>query len=84
MPSGQEKGAMRTRPVRIALVVLGVVALLVGGLWIGQGLNLIGGSVMTGERTWFYVGTLVAILGVVLLVLGLRPARGKAGPRVRR
>jgi hypothetical protein len=85
MPSGQEKeSAVRPRPVRIALVVVGVVALLVGGVWLGQGLNLIGGSVMTGERTWFYIGTLVAILGVVLLVLGLRPARGKAGPRIRR
>lgn len=77
----KEELNMGSRPVRIILIVVGVVALLVGALWIGQGLNLIGGSVMTGDRTWFYVGAVVAIVGVVLLVLGLRRTRGAAGPR---
>lgn len=63
---------MHSRPVRIALIVVGVIALLLGGLWIGQGLNLIRGSSMTGEMTWFYIGVIVAIIGVILLVLGLR------------
>jgi hypothetical protein len=66
---------MRSRPVRIVFVVVGFIALLTGGVWIGQGLNLIHGSVMTGDRTWFYVGIAAVILGLVLLVLGLRPGR---------
>lgn len=68
---------MRSRPVRVTSIVVGVIALLLGALWIGQGLNLIRGSAMTGQMIWFYIGVLVAILGVVLLVLGLRhPGRG--------
>jgi hypothetical protein len=58
--------------VRIALLVLGASSLLIGTVWIGQGLNLIPGSFMTGNRTWFYIGLVVAVLGVVLVVLGLR------------
>ncbi len=63
---------MFRRPVRITMTVVGVLALLTGGIWIGQGLNVIPGSVMTGDKTWFYVGTIVVVVGVVLLVLGLR------------
>jgi hypothetical protein len=68
---------MRSRPVRITLIVAGIVALLIGGLWIGQGLSIIPGSAMSGDMTWFYVGVVVAIIGVVILVLGLRGARSK-------
>ncbi|QDP98380.1 hypothetical protein FOE78_22950 [Microlunatus elymi] len=71
---------MHSRPVRIAMIVVGVLALLVGALWVGQGLNLIGGSAMTGERVWIYIGAAVAAGGVVLLVLGLRRRHTTAGP----
>jgi type IV secretory pathway TrbD component len=59
-------------------VGIGVVALLVGLLWVGQGLGLIGGSVMSGARQWFYIGLVVALVGVVLLV---RSARRRPRPR---
>lgn len=75
---------MRSRMARIAVLVVGVVALLIGGLWIGQGLNLIRGSVMTGDRTWFYIGIVVATVGVVLLGLGSRRTHGGAGTPRRR
>lgn len=70
---------MSTQPARITAIVLGVIALVTGGVWIGQGLNLIPGSFMTGNRMWFYIGLVVAIVGIVLLVVGItrrRPARG--------
>jgi len=63
---------MISRPVRIAVIVVGVLALLIGGVWIGQGLNIIRGSAMSGDDTWFYVGIVVAVIGVILLVLGVR------------
>ena len=63
---------MTSRPVRITMTVVGVLLLLTGGIWIGQGLNLIPGSVMTGDRTWFYVGIVAVAVGLILLVLGLR------------
>ncbi|MEP6481287.1 MAG: hypothetical protein ABJA94_04690 [Rhodoglobus sp.] len=67
---------MTSRVGRIALIALGVIALLIGGVFIGQGLNLIPGSFMTGNRTWFYIGLVVALVGVLLLWLGLRRAKG--------
>ena len=63
------------RTARIALVVVGVVALVTGAVWIGQGLNLIPGSFMTGNRTWFAVGLVAAVVGVVLIATGVRRAR---------
>ena len=60
---------------RIALICLGVVALLVGGVFAGQGLNLIPGSFMTGNRMWLAVGLIVAIVGIILIVQGLRRPR---------
>ncbi len=63
---------MNTRVGRIALIVVGVVALLIGGVFAGQGLNLIPGSFMTGDRTWFYVGLVLLVVGVILVVRGLR------------
>ena len=57
---------------RIVLIIIGVVALLVGIVFGGQGLGLIPGSFMTGDRTWFYIGLVVAFVGLVLLLLGLR------------
>ena len=54
---------MTSRAARIALVVVGALAVLTGGIWIGQGLNLIPGSVMTGDRTWFYIGLVVLAVG---------------------
>ncbi len=68
---------MNSRTGRIALIVVGVIALLTGAVWAGQGLNLIPGSVMTGDRTWLYVGVIVGVVGIILLVLGLR--RPKSG-----
>jgi hypothetical protein len=62
----------RGRGVRIAMLIIGAIALLIGALWIGQGLNLIPGSAMSGDRTWLYVGILVVLGGVVLLIGGLR------------
>lgn len=63
---------MTSRPGRIALITVGVVALIVGGVFAGQGLNLIPGSFMTGNRMWLTVGLIVAIVGIILIVLGIR------------
>lgn len=67
---------MNNRAGRIALIVVGVIAFLVGAVWVGQGLNLIPGSVMSGDRTWFNIGLIVGLVGIVLVLLGLRRPGG--------
>jgi hypothetical protein len=66
---GQDGGMMR----RIA-PVLGVLLILVGGLWTLQGIGVVGGSFMTGSRTWLLIGLVLVVLGIALL---LRRARGR-------
>jgi uncharacterized Tic20 family protein len=69
---------MGSRVGRIVMVVVGVIAVIVGAVFAGQGANLIPGSSMTGDRMWLYIGVVVALVGVVLIVLGLRrPGRGR-------
>jgi hypothetical protein len=63
---------MPVRARRITLVVFGVIALLLGLLWVGQGLGILPGSFMTGNRMWFYIGAVLSVVGIVLMVLGLR------------
>ena len=47
--------------------IIGVVLVLIGGLWTLQGLNLVGGSFMTGSALWLVIGVVVAIAGLALL-----------------
>lgn len=63
---------MNNRIARIALTVVGVIALLVGAVWVGQGANLIPGSAMTGDPTWLVIGLIVGLVGIVLIVIGRR------------
>ena len=58
--------------MRIALNILGILCLLIGCVWFLQGINIIPGSFMTGDRTWFYIGLVLAFVGVVLLLIALR------------
>ena len=67
-----------SRTGRIALITVGVMALILGGVFAGQGMNLIPGSFMTGSRMWLSIGFIVAIIGIILILLGLRrPGPGR-------
>jgi len=63
---------MRSRIGRTVLTVVGAIAVLVGAVWVGQGANVIPGSVMTGDRTWLVIGLVVGVGGIFLIALGLR------------
>jgi hypothetical protein len=56
---------------RVGWIGVGVVAILLGGLWALQGLNVVGGSSMTGNATWIWVGLVVIVGGIYALVHGL-------------
>lgn len=64
--------------MKIVLLLVGVVALLVGLLWIGQGLGYVhwpASSFMLDRRPWAWRGAGLAAVGVVLLLLALRRRR---------
>ena len=53
-------------------VIAGVVLVLVGLLWVLQGLNVIAGGFMSGQTVWFAIGLLVALAGIASLYAGVR------------
>jgi hypothetical protein len=55
-----------------------MLAIVVGAVWTLQGLGFLTGSVMTDDRTWAVVGPIVALVGLVLVLVGLRLRRGQA------
>ena len=48
-------------------VAIGVVLLVVGGVWIGQGVGWIEGSFMTGEAVWAVIGAVAVVVGLWLI-----------------
>jgi len=53
----------------------GMVFVVLGVLWTLQGVGLVGGSAMTGERMWAVIGPIVAAVGLLAVVVGLRRRR---------
>ena len=58
--------------MRYLWVVIGVLAVLAGLVWTLQGLNVLGGSAMSGDSTWAIVGPIVAVVGMLAVLFGLR------------
>jgi len=59
--------------MRIFMVIIGVVAILLGGLWTAQGLNLMGQTGgMNGVKIWAVIGPIVALVGLIVLIAGVR------------
>jgi hypothetical protein len=59
----------------------GLLAVVVGGLWTAQGLDLLGGSAMSGVAVWAVIGPIVVVVGLLMIVIGVRVrARGKRQP----
>ena len=54
------------------LMTFGLLAVVLGGLWTLQGLDVVGGSAMSGVRMWSLIGPAVALAGLILIVLGVR------------
>ena len=54
--------------MRIVTIVAGVLCLLLGCVWILQGINILPGSFMTGQTKWAIYGALLVIIGIGLLV----------------
>lgn len=58
--------------MRIAGIIVGIILILLGGVWILQGANVLAGSVMSGHSQWLYVGIVVVIVGAGVLWWTLR------------
>src|SRR5439155_26556228 len=72
-PTPSWTGAVGYPPVvRLGLLITGIALLVVGVIWIFQGLDVLKGSFMTGEILWAWMGALAVLLGLPLVLRGLR------------
>jgi uncharacterized membrane protein len=63
------------KPMRKLLLVVGLLALAVGLLWIGQGTGYIAwpeSSFMISQIQWAYYGAALAVVGLILIWQGRR------------
>jgi uncharacterized membrane protein len=61
--------------MRTILFILGILALLIGLLWIGQGTGIVAwpqSSFMISQIQWAYYGAALAVVGVILIWRGRR------------
>ena len=61
--------------MKTLLLIVGIAALLMGLLWIGQGTGLIqwpASSFMLDQRPWALRGAVLAVVGIVLILLSRR------------
>ncbi len=66
------------RTLRPILLILGVLAALMGMLWIGQGLGYIqwpASSFMLDQRVWADYGAALAVAGLIIVLLARRLPR---------
>jgi len=68
---------MRWIPVVLG-AVFGLVLLRFGVVWTLQGLNLWGGSFMSGSSRWLVIGLILDVAGIVLLLQAALLARRRA------
>ena len=64
--------------MKTLLLVAGIVALLMGLLWVGQGAGYVhwpASSFMIDQRPWVARGALLAVVGLVLIVVSRRRQR---------
>jgi hypothetical protein len=58
--------------MKTLLRVVGLILIMMGGIWFLQGINILPGSFMTGQIRWAVYGGIAVSAGIVLLVTASR------------
>jgi hypothetical protein len=63
--------------MKIVFTILGVLVILMGCVWFLQGMNILPGSVMTGDPQWSINGAIAILVGAIVVWLSNRGKSGK-------
>jgi len=55
--------------------IVGIILVVIGGVWIAQGSGALHGSFMTGEALWTVIGVIALLFGIALLVGAARDSK---------
>ena len=58
--------------MRYVLLILGGLMVLVGGVWLLQGIGILPGSFMTGQPFWAVMGAIFLAVVALLVLAGFR------------
>jgi hypothetical protein len=58
--------------MRSVLLIVGGLMILMGGVWLLQGIGILPGSFMTGQMFWAVMGALLLVVGGLLVIVGFR------------
>jgi hypothetical protein len=58
--------------MKIILNIISVLLILMGGVWFLQGINILGGSRMSGQSMWAINGSIAVVIGIALLLYANR------------
>jgi hypothetical protein len=58
--------------MRLVLKIVAILLIVMGIIWILQGINVLPGSFMTGQIQWAYRGAVAAAAGLLILFLAIR------------
>ena len=58
--------------MRWVALIAGVLLILAGAVWALQGAGVLPGSVMSGQSFWLIAGIVALLIGIGLVVAGLR------------
>jgi hypothetical protein len=58
--------------MRYVLLILGGLMILMGGVWLLQGIGILPGSFMTGQLFWAVMGALLLAVGGSVVLAGFR------------
>ena len=51
--------------MRLFRYLLALIVLAIGALWSLQGIGVVGGSFMTGQSLWLYIGIVTMLVGLL-------------------
>ena len=58
--------------MRWVLIVVGALMMLMGGVWLFQGIGILLGSFMSSQPFWAVMGVIMLVVGAFLLMRGIR------------
>jgi hypothetical protein len=59
--------------MKIVLNIVGILVILMGGVWFLQGIGVLPGSMMSGQPQWAIYGGIAVLIGAGLLIFANRP-----------